>query len=90
LEQLYYMYYNTKPKNALKGVNVMCFHPIHAKYTIHAMTCKELIILGQLSQPMFFLSPIRPPKLSVRTLVQVYEIATNVLPRPYQTMKVEC
>jgi hypothetical protein len=28
LEQLYYMYYNTKPKSARKGVTVMCFHPI--------------------------------------------------------------
>jgi hypothetical protein len=26
LEQLYYMYYNTRPKNAPKGISVMCFH----------------------------------------------------------------
>jgi hypothetical protein len=31
LEQLYYMYYNTKPKSAPKGVIVVCFHP---KYDI--------------------------------------------------------
>jgi hypothetical protein len=27
LEQLYYMYYNMKPKTTPKGVIVMCFHP---------------------------------------------------------------
>jgi len=27
LEQLYYMYYNTKPKSVPKGVIVVCFHP---------------------------------------------------------------
>jgi len=27
LEQLYYMYYNTKPKSVPKGVVVVCFHP---------------------------------------------------------------
>ncbi len=27
MEQLYYMYYNIKPKNALKGVTIVCFHP---------------------------------------------------------------
>ncbi len=27
LEQLYYMYYNTRPKSAPKGVIVTCFHP---------------------------------------------------------------
>jgi hypothetical protein len=28
LEYLYYMYYNTWPKNAPKGVTVVCFHLI--------------------------------------------------------------
>jgi hypothetical protein len=27
LEQLYYMYYNTRPKSAPKGVTIVCFHP---------------------------------------------------------------
>ncbi len=26
LQQLYYMYYNIRPKNAPNGVTVMCFH----------------------------------------------------------------
>jgi hypothetical protein len=29
LEQLYYMYNNIKSKSVPKGVNVVCFHPIH-------------------------------------------------------------
>jgi hypothetical protein len=28
MEQLYCMYYNTRPNSALKGVIVACFHPI--------------------------------------------------------------
>ncbi len=27
LEQLYYMYYNTRPKSAPWGVTIVCFHP---------------------------------------------------------------
>ncbi len=27
LEQLYCMYYNTRPKSAPKGVTIVCFHP---------------------------------------------------------------
>ncbi len=27
LVQLYYIYYNIRPKNAQKGVIVLCFHP---------------------------------------------------------------
>jgi hypothetical protein len=84
------MYYNTIPKSAPKEVNVICFHPIHAKYPVDAMTYKKLVILGQLSQPMFFLGPIIPPKLSIKTLVQMYKVGTNVFPRPYQTPEVEC
>ncbi len=26
MEQLYYMYYNIKPKSAPKGFTIMCFH----------------------------------------------------------------
>jgi hypothetical protein len=35
LEQLYCMYYNTKLKSALKGVIVMCFHPIDVLNAFH-------------------------------------------------------
>ncbi len=27
LEQLYYMYYNTRPKSVPKGIAIVCFHP---------------------------------------------------------------
>jgi len=32
LEQLYYMYYNIRPKNAPKGVTIMCFHPLTIEF----------------------------------------------------------
>ncbi len=32
MEQLYSMYYNIRPKSALKGVIVVCFHPLTIEF----------------------------------------------------------
>ncbi len=42
LEQLYYMYYNIKPKTAPKGVTIMCFHMSYMYYYFSQILFKEL------------------------------------------------
>jgi hypothetical protein len=42
LKQLYYMWHNTIPKNAQKGVTIMCFHP--KLKTIFVVTITRIIV----------------------------------------------
>jgi hypothetical protein len=44
LKQLYYKYYNIRPKSASKGVTVVCFHPIHYKH-LNTMQLIEMTIV---------------------------------------------
>jgi len=46
LEQSYSMYYNIKPKSALKGVIVVCFHPLTIEFDeiFHIVAWKPYIV----------------------------------------------
>jgi len=58
LKQLYYMYYNIKPKSPPKGVAIMCFHPLIKvdfwSFQIHVVKPLDMFIL-------WFSHSIEPP-----------------------------
>ncbi len=53
LEQLYCMYYNIRPKNAPKGVTLMCFHPT-SKWEQGDQSQEPLVEVGTLKSSTYF------------------------------------